>query len=98
MGFQDQKVKKLYNYRYLSSGCITPLGYFHLVGKIFTLWGKIYPSKDKMKWAAFRTMTGLYFLGNSDTMIYFQEEPQFSSKMKKLKSWWLIANFSNCKG
>ena len=24
-------------------------GYFHLVGVIFTLWGKICPSEDKMK-------------------------------------------------
>ena len=38
------------------------------------------------------------FLGNSDGMIYFQVEPQFPLKMKKLESWWLIATFSIWEG
>ena len=33
-------------------------GMIHLAGVIITLWGEIYPSKDKIKWAAFRTVAG----------------------------------------
>ena len=33
------------------------------MGVIFTLWGKIYPSEYKMKWAAFHTVAGLHFGG-----------------------------------
>ena len=71
---------------------------FSSSGAIITLLGKIYPSKDKTKWAAFGTVTGLHFLGNSDTMIYFWVEPQSPPKMKKLESWWLIAIFNNFEG
>ena len=69
------------------------LGYFPLVGVIFTLWSKIYPSEDKMKWEAFSTKQGLHFLGNSDGMIHFWVKPQFPLKMKNE-----IAIFSNCEG
>ena len=71
------------------------LGHFHLVGVIFTLWGKIYCSDDKMKLYCDRFS---FFLGKSDAMIYFQVEPQFPLKMKKLEIWWSIAIFNDRKG
>ena len=79
----------------MKKGQMSILGYFNLVGLIFTLWGKIYPSKDKMEWAAFRTCI---FLGDSDVMIYFRVKPQFPSKKKKLESWWLMQFLIIAKG
>ena len=53
------------------------LGYFHLVGVIFTLWSKIYPSKNKMKWAAFCTVTGLHFFGKLTQWFIFESSRNF---------------------
>ena len=54
-------------------------------GNFHPLWGKIYPSKDKVKWAAFQTVSGLHFLGNSDAMI-FPSRVAISPKWKNLKA------------
>ena len=49
--------------------CTFLLGYFHLIGVIFTPWGKIYPFKGKMKLAPFCTVFICNFWrGFSNTM------------------------------
>ena len=73
-------------------------GYFHLVGVIFTFWSKIYSYEDKMKWAAFRTVAGLHFLGKQWLDDLFLSQAAISPKMKKLENRWLITIFSNRKG
>ena len=65
------------------------------MGVIFTLWGKIYPSEGKMKWAEFGTVTGLHFSGKQWRDDLFSSWAAISTKMKKLESWWLMAIFSN---
>ena len=74
------------------------LGYFHLVGVIFTLWGKIYPLEDKIKWAAFCSVTGLHFFGKQCRDDLFSSQATISPQNEKLKSWWLITIFSNREG
>ena len=49
------------------------LGCFHLVGAIFTTWGKIYHYEGNMKWAAFRTVNGNVFRETVTLWFFFFE-------------------------
>ena len=74
------------------------LGYFHLVGVIFTPWGKIYPFKGKMKSGPFCTVI---FGEETATQCGFCRIVKLFSSWaainpQKLETRWLIGLGINC--